>query len=75
MYGVNGNSPAGQAWYDSIIRQYAEWGVDFIKVDDLSNSYRDHEVEAIRRAIDKCGRAIIFSTSPGATPLAHKNHQ
>jgi hypothetical protein len=74
MYGVNGNSPAGQAWYDSIIRQYAEWGVDFIKVDDLSNSYRDHEVEAIRRAIDKCGRAIIFSTSPGATPLAKGEH-
>src|SRR5262249_55604965 len=56
MYGVNGDSPAGQAWYDSILRLYAGWGVDYIKVDDLSQPYSSAEIEAIRRAIDKCGR-------------------
>jgi alpha-galactosidase len=31
-WGVRDNA-AGQAWYDSLIRQYAAWGVDFLKVD------------------------------------------
>jgi len=70
MYPVNGDSPAGQAWYDSIFRQYASWGLDFVKVDDLSRPYHTDEINAIRRAIDKCGRAIVFSTSPGPTPVA-----
>src|ERR1700761_6955112 len=30
-WGVRDN-PAGQAWYDSLLSQYALWGVDFIKV-------------------------------------------
>ena len=39
MFGVDADKPAGQAWYDSILRQYAAWGVDFVKVDDLSSPY------------------------------------
>jgi hypothetical protein len=73
-YGVRGDTPAGQAWYDSLFRQYASWGVDFVKVDDLSQPYSEHEIEAIRRAIDKCGRPMVFSTSPGETPLARAEH-
>ncbi|MEO7932627.1 MAG: glycoside hydrolase family 27 protein [Chthoniobacterales bacterium] len=77
MFGVDAAKPGGQAYYDSIIALYASWGVDFIKVDDLSQPYTDvqlAEVEAIRRAIDKTGRPIVFSTSPGATPLARGEH-
>ena len=70
MYGVKGDTPAGQAWYDSIIRQYAAWGVDFIKFDDLSEPYHAEEIHAIRRSIDQCGRPIILSLSPGPTPVA-----
>lgn len=44
--------------------------MDFIKVDDLSRPYHKAEIEAIRKAIDKTGRPIVFSTSPGATPLS-----
>jgi hypothetical protein len=73
MYGVRDN-PAGQAWYDSIFRQYAQWGLDFVKVDDLSMPYSTHEVEQIRRAIDKCGRTIVFSTSPGPAPVDRADH-
>lgn len=59
-----------QEYYDSIMELYASWGVDFIKCDDLSApNYRKDEVEMLRRAIDKCGRKIVFSTSPGETPL------
>jgi hypothetical protein len=68
-YPVSGDTPAGQAWYDSIFRQYASWGLDFVKVDDLSQPYHTDEVDAIRRAIDKSGRVILFSTSPGPTPV------
>ncbi len=74
MFGVDAAKPAGQAWYDSIVRLYAAWGVDFIKVDDLSSPYSEKEIEAIRNAIDKCGRAIVFSTSPGATPVNMGDH-
>jgi hypothetical protein len=73
MFGVRSNE-AGQAWYDSMFRLYAAWGLDFIKVDDLSNPYHAGEIEMIRKAIDKCGRAIVLSTSPGPTPVAQAGH-
>jgi hypothetical protein len=66
MFGVRDNE-AGQAWYDSCARLWASWGIDFIKVDDLSRPYSADEIEMIRKAIDKCGRPIVFSTSPGPT--------
>ena len=73
MFGVNSNA-AGAAWYDSCARLWAAWGVDYIKVDDLSKPYHTAEVEMVRNAIDKCGRAIVFSTSPGETPIADAQH-
>lgn len=73
MFGVRNNA-AGQAWYDSCTRLWAFWGVDFIKVDDISNGYVTHEIEMIRRALDKCGRPIVFSVSPGPTDPSHAAH-
>ena len=72
MYGVH-NTEAGQAYYDSIIQMYADWGVDFIKCDDICDSwmYRGdhfsgwHETEMLHKAIMKCGRPIVLSLSPG----------
>ena len=64
-----------QEYYDSIFELYAQWGVDFVKVDDLSAPYyHKDEVEMIRKAIDKTGRKIVFSTSPGETPLEAGAH-
>jgi hypothetical protein len=74
MFGVRGETPAGQAYYDSLFKLYAGWGLDFVKVDDLSRPYSTNEVTAIRNAIDKCGRPILFSTSPGASPLDRAEH-
>jgi hypothetical protein len=73
MFGVVSNA-AGQAWYDSCARLWASWGVDYIKVDDLSRPYHTAEVEMVRRSIDKSGRSIIFSTSPGETPVTAAPH-
>ncbi|MBP5183898.1 MAG: glycoside hydrolase family 27 protein [Lachnospiraceae bacterium] len=69
MYGVNPAKPASQAYYDSIIRQYADWGVDFIKCDDICRMdmpTAEEEIKMLARAIDKCGRPIVLSLSPGA---------
>lgn len=77
MYGVDATKPEGQAYYDSIISMYAGWGVDFIKVDDISRPYdkvQRAEVEAIRKAIDKTKRPIVLSLSPGATPVSVGEH-
>jgi len=73
MFGVNSNA-AGRAWYDSCARLWALWGVDYVKVDDLSQPYHLAEVEMIRRAIDRCGRSIVFSTSPGETSVRWATH-
>lgn len=38
MYGVRKNADGAQAYYDSIISLYAQWGVDFVKCDDICNT-------------------------------------
>ncbi len=77
MYGVDATKPEGKAYYNSIFRMYADWGVDYVKVDDISRPYGDvqkAEIEAIRNAIDKTGRPILLSLSPGATPVSAGEH-
>ncbi|GAD17169.1 hypothetical protein FD05_GL001960 [Lentilactobacillus otakiensis DSM 19908 = JCM 15040] len=74
MYGVNVDMPEGQGYYDSIMALYASWGVDFIKCDDIANSViyngtHKKEVEALRKAIDKTGRDMVLSLSPGPAPV------
>src|SRR5271170_947636 len=70
-YGVKDN-PAGQAYYDSLAKQYAGWGVDFIKVDCISDHpYKGDEIRMIRQALDKTGRPIVLSLSPGPTNVSH----
>ncbi|HVV48502.1 MAG TPA: putative Ig domain-containing protein, partial [Polyangia bacterium] len=70
MWGVQGSTAAGQAWYDALFAQYAQWGVDFVKIDDMLNNstkvYHQPEADAIRAAVNKTGRAMVISFSPGA---------
>ena len=67
-YGVKANAP-GQAYYDGLMKLYAGWGVDFLKVDCISKPYNAPEIGMIRSAIDKTGRPMVLSLSPGPTPL------
>lgn len=70
-WGVKDNA-AGQAWYDSLMRQYAAWGVDLLKVDCIADRpYKVSEIRQIRRAIDKTGRPMVLSLSPGPTNPDH----
>jgi hypothetical protein len=74
MYGVDMSKPGAQAYYDSIVAQYAQWGVDFIKADDMSRPYHKAEIAALHHAIVKTGRPIVLSLSPGPAPLTEVEH-
>jgi alpha-galactosidase len=63
MYTIVAGKPGAQEYYNSLFQLYASWGVDFVKVDDLSG--RTKEIEMVRKAIDNCGRPIVISISPG----------
>ncbi|MGI4737996.1 MAG: NPCBM/NEW2 domain-containing protein [Janthinobacterium lividum] len=74
MYTVVGGRPGAQEYYNSLFELYASWGVDLVKIDDLSEPYHTAEIEMIRKAIDRTGRKIVFSMSPGETPIANAKH-
>ncbi|MEO6279595.1 glycoside hydrolase family 27 protein [Roseateles sp.] len=76
MFGVDMSKPGAQAYYDSVFALLASWGVDFVKVDDLSRPYDAHapEIEAIAKAIKRSGRPMILSMSPGETPVVRGAH-
>lgn len=63
-----------QEYYNSCFNMYAQWGVDYVKIDDLSRPYHTGEIAMIRKAIDQCGRPIVLSLSPGETPLNAMEH-
>ena len=69
-YGVDMSKPGAQAYYDSIARLYASWGLDYIKADDMSRPYRVAEIHALSVALKKTGRPIVLSLSPGPAPLS-----
>lgn len=82
MYGMY-NCKGAQAYYNSIFELYAQWGVDFIKCDDIcvtefrkwDNPYSaDYEIEMIRSAIDNCGRDMVLSLSPGPADISRAKH-
>ena len=63
MYTIVAGKPGAQEYYNSVFKLYASWGLDFVKVDDLSG--RMAEIEMVRKAINNCGRPIVISISPG----------
>ena len=76
MYGLKADLPAAQAYYDSIFRLYAAWGVDYVKCDDIAREYPrcQREIEIISAACRHCGRDMVLSLSPGPAPLEHAEH-
>lgn len=74
MYGLDMKKPGAQEYLNSLLELYASWGVDFIKVDDLSRPYSAAEVEGYKKAIDQCGRPVALSLSPGETPVSQATH-
>ena len=69
--GVDMSKPGAQEYYNSCFELYASWGVDYVKVDDISRPYHADEITAIRMAIEKTGHNIVYSLSPGIRQLMH----
>lgn len=74
MYGLDMRKRGAQEYLNSLLQLYAEWGVDFIKVDDIARPYSTAEIEGYQNAIRHCGRPIVLSISPGETPLKDSVH-
>lgn len=74
MYGVDADKTGAQEYYNSIFELYASWGVDYVKVDDIARPYHYREVELIKNAIDRTGRDMVLSLSPGRASLAGAAH-
>jgi alpha-galactosidase len=69
-YGVDTHSAAGQAYYDSIGRLYASWGVDLVKADCIaSHPYAADEIRMLSTALQRSRRDMVLSLSPGPAPL------
>ena len=69
-FGTNAARPAAQAYYDSIARLYANWGVDLVKADCISSRpYKSDDIRMLSTALRKTGRPIVLSLSPGAAPI------
>ncbi|MFD8717497.1 glycoside hydrolase family 27 protein [Streptomyces sp. NPDC059629] len=64
-YGLNHDHPGAQAYYDAQVAQFADWGVDFVKADDMLFPYHEREIAAYAQAIERSGRPIELSLSPG----------
>jgi hypothetical protein len=65
MHGVDMTKPGGQEYYNSLVAQFASWGVDFLKVDHIT--HKPAEIEAYVKAIENSGRDIVLSLSAGGT--------
>jgi len=82
MYGLRARHPGSQAYYDSLFALYASWGVDYVKVDDIANTNilphnpysARYEIEMLAKAVEKCGRPMVLSLSPGPAPINEAWH-
>lgn len=75
FFGVDASKPGAQEYYNSLFELYAEWGVDFIKADDMMYPpYHKGEIELISNALANCGRPMVLSLSCGEAPLSQASH-
>lgn len=78
MYGLKcvEQEEGARAYYESLFQLYAQWGVDFVKVDDIAREYPHckKEIEIISESLRGCGREMVLSLSPGPAPLEQAEH-
>lgn len=69
MYGVDPEKDGARAYYNSIFALYAEWGVDFVKCDDIARELPacEGELRLLSECLRGCGREMVLSLSPGAS--------
>ena len=60
FYGVDMTKPGAQEYYNSVFDLFAEWGIDFVKADDMN----DPDIMGMSRAMRQCGRPMVLSIVP-----------
>jgi alpha-galactosidase len=65
MVGINYSAAGAQAYVDSIVDELASWGVDYIKLDGITNS-NGPDIEAWQAAIQQSGRPMVLNTTQGS---------
>jgi len=69
MVELNYNSPGAQAYVNSTVDELASWGVDYIKLDGITDS-NVRDIEAWSAAIKQSGRPIVLNTTQGGFGLS-----
>jgi hypothetical protein len=64
MQGIDYSNPGAQAYVDSIVDEYASWGVDYIKLDGIKDN-NGPDIEAWSNAIRQSGRPMQLDTTEG----------
>lgn len=73
-YGLIEQHPSSYMYYKSIVDLYTEWGVDFVKIDDISRPYHKNEVDMFSEVVKESQRPFIISLSPGPSPVSEVDH-
>jgi alpha-galactosidase len=76
MYGVDMSKPGAQAYYDSVFASSPRGASTTSRsTTSAAPTFQNlPEIEAIRRAIDRTGRPMVLSLSPGETALKAAAH-
>ncbi|KAK8928861.1 Alpha-galactosidase [Platanthera zijinensis] len=65
---VNTDLGAGKAFLRSLYQQYADWDVDFVKLDCVFGDDLDKkQIITVSEILESLGRPILFSLSPGTS--------
>ncbi|HEY1915640.1 MAG TPA: glycoside hydrolase family 27 protein [Streptosporangiaceae bacterium] len=64
MTGINFSKPGAQEYVDSIVDEYAQWGVDYIKLDGITDSNMA-DIQAWSNAIRQSGRPMQLDVTEG----------
>lgn len=77
MYGLETKTRGAQEYYDSLFALYSEWGVDFVKCDDICRMdmpSAKNEIKMLYQAIQNCKRPMVLSLSPGPALIEEANY-
>lgn len=58
IYGIDMSKPGAQEYYNSVFELFAQWGVDFVKADDME----EPDLIAVGKASRSCGRDMVISS-------------
>ena len=64
MVRIDYTQPGAQAYVDSVVDQLAHWGVDYIKLDGITDN-NAADIQAWSQAISQSGRTMVLDTTEG----------